>query len=112
MCRREAIRLLVAAGTGYSAFHAYANFNLSSFPIAGKTGTATVYSGTTKLEPNSWFVGFGPAYSPRYVVLCVIGQGGYGANAAAPVVAQTFNYLVAHPVGALVLPGQHTVHHR
>jgi len=95
------------SGTGYSAFHAYANFNLSSFPIAGKTGTATVLNGTKKLEPNSWFVGFGPVYSPRYVVLCVIGQGGYGANAAAPMVAQTFDYLVAHPVGSLVLPGQH-----
>ena len=51
-------------------------------------------------------------YSPRYVVLCVIGQGGYGANAAAPVVAQTFNYLVAHPMGPLVLPAQHTTRHR
>jgi penicillin-binding protein 2 len=100
------------SGTGYSAFHAYANFNLNSFPIAGKTGTATVLLGTRKLEPNSWFAGFGPVYSPRYVVLCVIGQGGYGANAAAPVVAQTFDYLVAHPVGPLVLPtGQRTTTH-
>jgi hypothetical protein len=41
------------------------------------------------------------------VVLCVIGQGGYGADAAAPVVAQTFDYLVAHPVGPLVVPGKH-----
>jgi penicillin-binding protein 2 len=100
------------SGTGYGAFHSYATFNLNSFPIAGKTGTATVYQGTTKLEPNSWFVAFGPAYSPRYVVLCVIGQGGYGADAAAPVVAQTFSYLVSHPVGSLVVPRQHTgTHH-
>lgn len=91
------------SGTGYGAFHTYANFNLNSFPIAGKTGTAS----NQGKEPNSWFVGFGPAYSPRYVVLCVIGQGGYGADAAAPVVAQTFDYLVAHPVGPLVVPGKH-----
>jgi hypothetical protein len=46
------------------------------------------------------------------VVLCVIGQGGYGADAAAPVVAQTFSYLVSHPVGSLVVPRQHTgTHH-
>jgi penicillin-binding protein 2 len=99
-------------GTGYGAFHSYATFNLNSFPIAGKTGTATVYKGTRKLEPNSWFVAFGPVSSPRYVVLCVIGQGGYGADAAAPVVAQTFNYLVAHPVGSVVVPAQRTgTHH-
>jgi penicillin-binding protein 2 len=102
------------SGTGYGAFHAYANFNLSTFPVAGKTGTATVLVNGQKKEPNSWFVGFGPVSSPRYVVLCVIGQGGYGADAAAPVVAQTFDYLVAHPVGSLVVPAQHTTtpHHQ
>src|ERR1035438_2133008 len=73
------------------------NFSLSTFPIAGKTGTAT--NGGSNIEPNSWFVGFGPANHPKYVVLCVIAEGGYGANAAAPVVARTFNYLVAHPIG-------------
>ena len=82
-------------GTGYYPFHTYATFDLNAFPIAGKTGTASNAPGQ---EPNSWFVGFGPANSPRYAVLCVIGQGGYGANGAAPIVAQTFNYLVAHPI--------------
>jgi hypothetical protein len=40
------------------------------------------------------------------VVLCVIEEGGYGADAAAPVVAETFNYLVAHPIGPVKLKGQ------
>jgi hypothetical protein len=35
----------------------------------------------------------------------VIDEGGYGADASAPVVAKTFNYLVAHPVPALKLSG-------
>jgi penicillin-binding protein 2 len=90
-------------GTAYSTFHSMINFSLSSFPIAGKTGTAS--NGGQK-EPNSLFVGFGPVGHPKYVVLCVIGQGGYGADAAAPVVAQTFNYLVAHPVGPVKLKAQ------
>jgi penicillin-binding protein 2 len=89
------------AGTAYGAFHTYGDFNLANFPVAGKTGTATSQLG---LEPSSWFVGFGPVPNPRYVVLCVIAQGGYGADAAAPVVAQTFGYLVAHPIGRLHLP--------
>ena len=83
------------SGTAYFTFHTLAHFSLSAFPIAGKTGTASNAPG---LEPNSLFVGFGPVGHPKYVVVCVIGQGGYGADAAAPVVAEAFNYLVAHPV--------------
>jgi len=83
------------SGTAYAPFHANVDFSLATFPIAGKTGTASNAPG---LEPNSWFVGFGPTSHPKYVVLCVIDEGGYGADAAAPVVARTFNYLVAHPV--------------
>ena len=82
-------------GTAYSTFHSIINFSLSSFPIAGKTGTASVVA---HQEPTSWFVGFGPVNHPKYVVLCVIDEGGYGADAAAPVVAEAFNYLVAHPI--------------
>ena len=87
-------------GTAYYPFHQYAKFNLNSFLVAGKTGTASNAYGQ---EPNSWFISFAPAYAPRYLVMCVIGQGGYGADAAAPVVAETYNYLVAHPVGPVVL---------
>jgi penicillin-binding protein 2 len=90
-------------GTAYATFHSIANFSLTGFSIAGKTGTASNQHG---LEPNSWFVGFGPVSHPRYVVLCVIGQGGYGASAAAPVVAETFNYLVAHPIRPVLLKRQ------
>lgn len=87
-------------GTAYGTFHSIVNFSLASFPIAGKTGTASNVPGQ---EPNSWFVGFGPVDHPKYVVLCVVGEGGYGADAAAPVVAETFNYLVAHPIRPLSL---------
>lgn len=93
------------SGTGYAPFHANVNFSLSKFPIAGKTGTA---SNAPNEEPNSWFVGFGPVSHPEYVVLCVIAEGGYGADASAPVVAKTFNYLVAHPVPAVKLKAQLT----
>jgi penicillin-binding protein 2 len=88
-------------GTAYLPFKDNIDFSLSTFPIAGKTGTAT--NGGIGIEPNSWFVGFGPTTHPKYVVLCVIDEGGYGADAAAPVVARTFNYLVAHPIGPLKL---------
>jgi penicillin-binding protein 2 len=93
------------SGTAYGTFHSIVNFSLAAYPIAGKTGTATT---SVKLEPNSWFVGFGPTTHPQYVVLCVVAEGGYGADAAAPVVAQTFNYLVAHPIKPVTLKPQLT----
>ncbi|MEI8050392.1 MAG: penicillin-binding transpeptidase domain-containing protein [Actinomycetes bacterium] len=88
-------------GTAFGTFQQYAHFNMSQFPVGGKTGTASNAPG---LEPNSWFVGFGPGGNPDYVVVCVIDQGGYGANAAAPVVANTFNYLVANPIKPVRFP--------
>jgi penicillin-binding protein 2 len=93
-------------GTAYGTFHSIATFDLSKFLIAGKSGTA---SNSPGLEPNSWFVGFGPVPHPKYVVLCVVDQGGYGAQAAAPTVARIFNYLVAHPVKPLTLQRNLTV---
>ena len=87
-------------GTGYPAFQEYFHHSLAAYPIAGKTGTASNKPG---VEPNSLFVGFGPTNHPDYVVICVIEEGGYGADASAPVVAKTFNYLVSHPVPALTL---------
>jgi penicillin-binding protein 2 len=79
-------------GTAYQAFQ---GFPLNTFPLAGKTGTASV----TGKEPTSWFVAFGPLPNPQYCVAVVIDQGGYGAEAAAPVVRDIFQYLIEHPVG-------------
>ncbi|MHB8439131.1 MAG: penicillin-binding protein 2, partial [Acidimicrobiales bacterium] len=78
------------SGTAYSAF---VGFPLGKFPLAGKTGTAS----TNELQPNSWFVGWGPVSDPQYVIAVVIQGGGYGSSAAAPVVRQGFDYIVAHP---------------
>jgi len=88
-------------GTAYETFKQYAHFNEATFSVGGKTGTASNAPGQ---EPNSWFVGFGPNPNPQYVVVCVIDQGGYGASAAAPVVAQTFNWLSTNPVGPVKFP--------
>jgi penicillin-binding protein 2 len=76
-----------------TASGAFAGFPLASFPLAGKTGTAT----TNEQEPNSWFVGWGPLPNPQYLIAVVVQGGGQGALSAAPVVRQGFDYLVAHP---------------
>lgn len=77
------------SGTAYNAFLGFpTNWNL-----AGKTGTASNQAGE---EPNSWFVAFGPNPNPQYLVLAVIAQGGYGADAAAPLVRNVFDYIYAN----------------
>jgi penicillin-binding protein 2 len=87
------------SGTAYQDFQGFP----ASWNLAGKTGTASNQKGQ---EPNSWFVAFGPNPNPQYLVLAVIDQGGYGAQAAAPLVRNIFNYIVANPGmnGAVTTP--------
>jgi penicillin-binding protein 2 len=95
------------AGTAYATFHQDADFSESRFQVAGKTGTGDVTNDTVTRgdqEPDAWFVGFGPNPDPEYVVVVVVEHGGYGAQAAAPAVANIFNYLVANPIGPVQLP--------
>jgi penicillin-binding protein 2 len=77
-------------GTAYGAF--------AGFPkglAAGKTGTAQVEG----KQNTSWFVGLTPAQEPRYVVLAVVEEGGYGAQTAAPIVRAVMEQLNHLPVG-------------
>jgi penicillin-binding protein 2 len=82
-------------GTAYADFQGFP----ASWNLAGKTGTASNAAG---LEPNSWFVAFGPNPNPQYLVLAVIDQGGYGADAAAPLVRNIFDYLDTNPISPTV----------
>ncbi|MDA8290839.1 MAG: penicillin-binding transpeptidase domain-containing protein [Actinomycetota bacterium] len=88
-------------GTAYAEF---VGFPFSKWLIAGKTGTATI---THTAPPTSWFVAFGgpKGQSPRYAVAVEIAEAGYGAQASAPVVREVLDYLYAHGVAPLRLPG-------
>ncbi|MDA8397416.1 MAG: penicillin-binding protein 2 [Actinomycetota bacterium] len=87
-------------GTAYGTF---IGFPLNTYPLAGKTGTASV-SGQ---EPDALFVAFGPLPSPKYVVVVVIGHAGYGATGAAPAARAIFQYLMKHNVGSPVFSMPH-----
>jgi penicillin-binding protein 2 len=68
-------------GTATDAFRA----NPTTWPTAGKTGTAEV----DRKADTSVFVGFGPAGVPEpveYAVSAILPQAGFGADAAAPLV--------------------------
>ena len=66
-------------GTSYSVFGGF------PFAVAGKTGTAERGAG---VEDQSWYGGIAPAGEPRIVVVATVEGGGFGVEAAAPVVAR------------------------
>ena len=68
---------MVTGGTATSVF--------GGFPVqvSGKTGTAQVFgknaNGSLKAD-TSWFASFAPSTSPRYAVVMMVSQGGFGAS--------------------------------
>ena len=88
-------------GTAYAAFNLPGegglDFPLSSWPVAGKTGTAEVRG----KADFAWFAAFGPApwpergydHTPEVAVAMVLEEAGFGGAVAAPAVAR-----ILHPI--------------
>jgi penicillin-binding protein 2 len=66
------------------------------YTIAGKTGTAQVFSVgqneryieknvAERLRDHSWFTAFAPAEDPKIALVVLVENGGFGASAAAPI---------------------------
>ena len=70
------------AGTSYAVFNGFHP------TVAGKTGTAQ----TTNAGPpdHSWYASFAPYSHPQLVVVVMIQDGGYGADAAAPAAKEIY----------------------
>ena len=83
-------------GTGARAFAG------AEYVSAGKTGTAQVYSlkgaeykagGVKKeLRDHALFIAFAPADAPRIALAVLVENGGFGAQAAAPIARQVLDY--------------------
>ncbi|MDR0515249.1 MAG: penicillin-binding protein 2 [Coriobacteriaceae bacterium] len=66
-------------------------------PAAAKTGTAEVKG----KKDYGWFACYAPFDAPRYVVACVVEQGGAGALSACPVSAQVLSAALSFDEGTL-----------
>ena len=95
---RAALATVPEGGTATSAF---AGFPLSQYPIAGKTGTAE----RPPFQSTSWFSSFAPANDPKYAVVVMVEQGGYGSQTAAPIVRHIYEHLFGLPVTGIVNGG-------
>jgi penicillin-binding protein 2 len=98
---KESLRAVVTGGTGTGAF--------AGFPIAvsGKTGTAQVFgknaNGTLKSD-TSWFASYAPSDKPRFAVVMMVSQGGFGASSSGVGVRQIYETLFG-VTGSTVVPG-------
>ena len=98
---QDSLREVVVSGTGAGAF--------AGFPIevSGKTGTGQVFgknpNGSLK-DDTSWFASFAPSDNPRYAVVMMVGQGGFGASTSGVGVRQIYETLYG-VTGNKVAPG-------
>ena len=74
------------------------------YSVAGKTGTAQVFSLAGKQynasaisefkRDHALYIAFAPADKPKYALALVVENAGFGATAAAPIARQTLDYLM------------------
>lgn len=83
-------------GTGARAFRN------TAYVSAGKTGTAQLFSlkgekysasrVDERLRDHAWYIAYAPADKPRISLAVLVENGGFGAQAAAPVARQVMDY--------------------
>jgi penicillin-binding protein 2 len=89
----------------------------AGYTLAGKTGTAQVFSigqgeryndlanaarqRNERLRDHSWFIAFAPVEAPRIAVCVLVENGGFGASVAAPIARRVMDaYLLNHKPAA------------
>jgi len=91
----------------------------ASYSIAGKTGTAQVFTvGQTekyveknvaeRLRDHAWFIAFAPAEAPRIAIAVLVENGGFGASTAAPIARKVMDAYLLHettsPAAEIAMP--------
>jgi penicillin-binding protein 2 len=95
---RDALADVITQGTGAPAF---GGFPLNKLQIAGKTGTAQVQGKVA----TSVFASFAPLRHPKYVVVVMIPDSGFGADVSAPAVRQIWDGIYGLEGHRAALPG-------
>ena len=92
---------LAQVTSGGTAALAFSGFPLGEIPVAGKTGTAE----RPPFQDTSWFAAIVPAYQPKYVVIAMVEQGGFGSTTAAPIVRHVIERMYDLPASGPVSGG-------
>jgi penicillin-binding protein 2 len=83
---RSALQGVITSGTAAGTF---GGFPLGQVCVAGKTGTAQVFGKNS----TSVFAAFAPCGHPKYVVVVMIPDSGFGADVSGPAVRRIFDAL-------------------
>jgi penicillin-binding protein 2 len=95
---RSALHGVVTSGTAASTF---GGFPMNQVCVAGKTGTAQVFGKNS----TSVFASFAPCNNPKYVVVMMIPDSGYGADVSGPGVRQIWDAIYGLQGHKAALPG-------
>ena len=95
---RSALAGVVTQGTAAGAF---GGFPLNQVCVAGKTGTAQIEG----KNATSVFASFAPCQNPQFVVVVMLPNSGYGADAAAPAVRAIWDGIYGLEGHKAALPG-------
>jgi penicillin-binding protein 2 len=95
---RSALQGVVTSGTAAGTF---GGFPLKQVCVAGKTGTAQVFGKNS----TSVFASFAPCNNPKYVVVMMIPDSGYGADVSGPGVRQIWDAIYGLQGQKAALPG-------
>jgi penicillin-binding protein 2 len=98
----EVVKRAMVNVTANPSGTAYQVFRNAPYVAAGKTGTAQVFSLqgakyhghllAEKLRDHALFIAFAPADHPQIAVALVVENGGWGAQAAAPIVRRVLDF--------------------
>jgi penicillin-binding protein 2 len=88
---RRALSEVPERGTAVFPFRGWP---FARIPVAAKTGSAEIAG----KQPFSWFAAFAPADKPRYVVVSVVEQAGFGSQVSGPVVRRIMDRLFGLPL--------------
>jgi penicillin-binding protein 2 len=94
---------------------AWVAFKGAAYEVAGKTGTAQVYTVAQtgkynaktvpeRLRDHAWFIAFAPAEAPRIAVAVLVENAGFGSMNAAPVARKMLDAYLLGPDGRLKPP--------
>ncbi|HSZ48868.1 MAG TPA: penicillin-binding protein 2 [Streptosporangiaceae bacterium] len=95
---RSALQGVITSGTAAGTF---GGFPLGKVCVAGKTGTAQVFGKNS----TSNFASFAPCNNPKYVVVMMIPDSGYGADVSGPAVRQIWDAIYGLEGHKAALPG-------
>jgi penicillin-binding protein 2 len=83
----------------------------ATYTIAGKTGTAQVFSVSQsekvsqkieneRLRDHSWFIAYAPAENPKVAICVLVENGGFGSSVAAPIAKRVMDAYLRLDSGA------------